>query len=89
MPYIKTDLRSRIDIHLNDLIYNLKYLDWGIKEGCVNYTISRILNALAKEEMSYARLNSLIGAIEAAKLEFYRRTAVPYENSKIAENGDI
>jgi len=30
-----------------------------------------------------------IGALECAKLELYRRVAAPYEDTKIAENGDV
>jgi hypothetical protein len=31
----------------------------------------------------------MIGALECAKLELYRRLASPYEDLKIADNGDI
>jgi len=31
----------------------------------------------------------VIGALEACKLEFYRRAVVPYEDKKIKENGDV
>ncbi len=30
-----------------------------------------------------------LGAVRACQLEFYRRVAVPYENSKLALNGDV
>lgn len=30
-----------------------------------------------------------MGAVEGAKTEFYRRIAVPYEEKKIRENGDV
>lgn len=39
--------------------------------------------------LSYADINEAIGALECAKLELYRRIAVPYENRKLAENGDV
>lgn len=32
---------------------------------------------------------SVLGAIECAKLEFYRRVAAPYETTKALENGDV
>lgn len=38
---------------------------------------------------SYQAINDVIGALEGAKLEFYRRLAAPYEDSKIKENGDV
>ena len=38
---------------------------------------------------NYATINDIVGALEGAKLEFYRRIAVPYEDKKILENGDV
>jgi hypothetical protein len=58
--------------------------------GDLNYAIQRaIASYLQQAPISYASLNSVIGALEAAKLEFYRRIVVPYENMKIGENGDL
>lgn len=42
--------------------------------------------------MPYIKPNrrpGLTGALAGAKLEFYRRVAVPYENAKMAEHGDV
>ncbi len=36
-----------------------------------------------------AYFNAVVGALECAKLELYRRMVAPYENGKIAENGDV
>jgi len=44
---------------------------------------------MKEEGLSYRTINDILGALEGAKLEFYRRVAVPYENSKLSENGDI
>lgn len=38
---------------------------------------------------TYKDLNDAIGALEACKLEFYRRVIVPYEDQKIKSNGDV
>ena len=38
---------------------------------------------------SYSTFNDVIGALDCAKMEFYRRVVVPYEDKKIAENGDV
>lgn len=35
------------------------------------------------------RQTSAGGAIEAAKLEFYRRVVAPYEDQKLLDNGDV
>ena len=42
-----------------------------------------------KGEIRYAHLNEVIGAIDCAKLELYRRVATPYEDKKIEESGDV
>jgi hypothetical protein len=39
--------------------------------------------------MSYQNINELIGVLECAKLELYRRVASPYEDEKIQSNGDV
>ena len=47
------------------------------------------MNSQLGSRVEYARINELIGVLECAKLELYRRIAVPYEDTKIAENGDV
>ena len=37
----------------------------------------------------YQTINDILGALEGAKMEFYRRVAVPYEQEKILDNGDV
>ena len=44
---------------------------------------------VAEHGLSYQTINDVLGALEGAKLEFYRRVAVPYETQKIEENGDV
>ena len=41
------------------------------------------------QESNYQAINDIIGALESAKLEFYRRPVAIYEDKKIIENGDI
>jgi hypothetical protein len=38
---------------------------------------------------SYTAVNDVVGALECCKLEFYRRLAVPYEDTKIRVNSDV
>ena len=47
------------------------------------------MEGLLVESLSYAEINRIIGALECAKLEIYRRLAVPYEDEKIILNGDV
>jgi uncharacterized protein DUF6899 len=63
--------------------------------GELNFMITRLIVEYIKGDdrapvaLNYQRINDVIGALEGAKLEFYRRVAVPYENAKMAENGDV
>ena len=56
--------------------------------GDINYTFSRILGGVMGD-VSYPKIAVITGVLENIKQEFYRRVAVPYENQKINENGDI
>lgn len=59
--------------------------------GELNYAITRlIMDYLYRGDgiYTYKDLNDVMGAVEGAKLEFYRRVAAPYEDNKIKENGD-
>lgn len=60
------------------------------KSGELNYQVSKLCNDyLAMRGLSYTVLNELVGALECAKLELYRRIAAPYEDKKIGENGEV
>lgn len=84
MPYIKKDYREPFDYFLDELLPIIT------DPGELNYCITRLVHGFTDfNEKSYSTLNSCIGALEAAKLEFYRRVVIPYENEKIFENGDI
>ena len=58
--------------------------------GELNYAFTLIINDYLKRfGVSYGRINDVVGALEGAKLEFYRRVAGPYEDTKIQSNGDV
>ena len=58
--------------------------------GELNYAFTMLaLDYMQRRGKSYASINDVIGALESAKLEFYRRYVAPYEDTKIAENGDV
>jgi len=79
MPYIKQDDRDALETGAP--IETV---------GELNYTLTMVLKTYMLEHgLSYAVINDIIGALEGAKLEFYRRVVVPYENAKMAENGDV
>lgn len=80
MPYIKIEDRKR--------------LDSGGRPGTageLNYLITKLVDNYLGEkgQIRYVHLNEVIGVLECAKLELYRRIAAPYEDRKLAETGDV
>lgn len=87
MPYILPEDRKKIDKEIDALIEALG----ATSAGELNYTFTRILNAVYafKNSPRYANINEAVGVLDCVKLELYRRTAAPYEDIKIEENGDV
>lgn len=78
MPYIKQDRRIPLTMELPDTA------------GELNYVFTKLaLRYLTRHGMNYQHVNDVIGALEGAKLELYRRHVAPYEDQKIIENGDV
>jgi hypothetical protein len=84
MPYIKQKDREKFDYPLNTL--NQIGID---SPGELNYLITKLLCLYMIKGKNYQHINDVLGALEGAKLEFYRRVAVDYEEKKIKENGDV
>lgn len=80
MPYIKKEQRERIGC-LNTYPRDAGELNYIISDICKVY--------LEAKGLQYQSINDVIGALEGAKQEFYRRWASPYEDKKIGENGDL
>ena len=60
------------------------------KAGDLNYILSRICaDYIARKGKNYANLNEVMGVVACVSHEFYRRVVAPYEDTKIAANGDI
>lgn len=57
--------------------------------GQLNFVISSLVDNYLADNVCYERINEVIGVLECAKLELYRRIAAPYEDVKIQENGDV
>jgi len=78
MPYITRQQRE-----------DLKYRH-AATSGELNYQISMLVSAFIEDNgKQYSTFNDVIGALEGAKLEVYRRKVAEYEDEKINENGDI
>ena len=83
MPYINQAERELVNPALNELL-KIRLIGPGI----ANYVVTRFL-AGTMDTTSYRGINEIIGVLECAKLEFYRRVAASYEDQKIQENGDV
>ena len=54
------------------------------------FLITHMLTEYAKDKtINYTLLNEIMGVLESAKQEFYRRMVVPYEDEKKEQNGDV
>ena len=86
MPYIRAEhkqaLFTKAVLEVGDLCTT---------PGELNYVFSTIIKAYfnRRDKGNYQAINDIVGALEGAKLEFYRRVAAPYEEIKIKENGDV
>lgn len=80
MPYIKDGIRELFEKDPRLGAATVGDLNYQITRLCVNYL---------PKSPTYKDFNDIIGVLESAKLEFYRRATVPYENQKCLENGDV
>ena len=89
MPYIKQENRENIDEEIKVLVRKL--MDEGkYDKGTLNYIITTLMHYyIALNGLKYSNVNDVVGILECAKLEFYRKIAGPYEDIKIDENGDL
>ncbi len=72
---------------LENLVKILKTLPPEEIDGELNYIVTKILKEIYP--LRYFHINKAIGVLECIKLEYYRRVAAPYEDSKIKESGDV
>lgn len=69
---------------------NLGLVDPPENPGELNYLITFLVRSyLDYKGEKYQTYNDIMGALEGAKLELYRRQVAPYENEKIKANGDV
>lgn len=88
MPYIRPGSRIQIALRQDrgDIVGGAKTpgdLNFIISELVMKYVIN------TNGKVSYTKMNEVVGVLECAKLELYRRVLAPYEDDKIEENGDI
>lgn len=86
MPYIRPSARESLKPATDAIdaagITNVGELNYLLTKVCLSYLRRH-------RPTSYVHLNDVVGALGCALQEFYRRQAVPYEEGKICENGDV
>lgn len=81
MPYIKPD-------KYNDV--RATGLEYANNSGELNYQFTMLaIEYLEQHGLSYSTCNDISGALTECLAEFRRRVVAPYEDKKIAENGDV
>lgn len=80
MPYITRQARAEILSGARDFK----------TVGELNFLVTACAHFYVKQHgLNYQTLNDVVGALESAKAEFQRRVVAPFEDAKIAENGDF
>lgn len=89
MPYIDPYARAKFRLHADHSAEGIKLV--ADTAGELQYCIAKLVMAFLRRKPAYRYqdLNDVVGALEGAKLEFYRRILAPYEDGKIQENGDV
>ena len=97
MPYITPELRDRLDPEIEMLIGQIvNVAPKGKIDGVLNYVVSRIVAASAKEvaardgeSWGYHTISEAVKVLTDAAAEMRRRLLDIYETSAIIKNGDL
>ena len=88
MPYINRTERGAYTNILSELA-GMVPKDPKQRPGHMNYIISLLINKVYGSSMRYADHNEVVGLLNCAQQEFYRKFTAPYEDQKINEQGDL
>lgn len=87
MPYIESHERHIID----GFVEHFLNFDPHASAGTLNYFVSKLLHEwiLRQDGLRYGNINTVVGVLGCAKLEFYRMVAAPYEQDKCDITGSV
>lgn len=90
MPYIGREERKVLDPLIDSLAREASKLgkDETERAGILNYITTRLTLTLIPQNR-YWKIALAAGVFSNLASEFYRRMAVPYEDRKIKEQGDV
>jgi hypothetical protein len=84
MPYTEQKERPKVD----NAVSISEICSWSA--GDLTYALTRLIVGWFKGHgKSFLNGAIVIGCIACTALEFYRRVLAPYEDKKIADNGDV
>lgn len=93
MPYIPPQDRPTYDPLIAPLAEALRAQQPDRRKGHANYVITQIMRKAwgvdRAENESYSNYADIIGTLECAKQELYRRWVADYEDKAIAKHGDL
>ncbi len=93
MPYIKKYDRANLNSYINEVVYQLKWMQPDIlkRPGPTNYVITRVVARALKPDdgWSYHSISRAIAVLNDAATEMRRRLMDVREDDAIKENGDI
>ena len=79
--------------HIKDIdrgLYAVELKNPASTPGVLNFQLTIvILEYLRVHGLKYKTCNEIVGALENCKHEFQRQVQDPYEDEKIAENGNV
>lgn len=84
MPYIENEARHKFEKAINEIATFIS------SKGDLNFAISEIVGQLIlKGDVGYTSISNWIDGVHGAERELTRRLLNPYEDLKIAQNGDV
>ena len=86
MPYIPDDQRDELD-DVKRLPRTPGELGYLIAAEISSYLSGKRLDK--GSALRFSDYNEVLGVLESAKLEYYRRVIAPYEDGKLKVNGDV
>jgi hypothetical protein len=85
MPYVTQDVRDALDA---DLAAG-RQPQMSVP-GELNYVLTIMIRYYEQQHgKSYGTINDIVGALDSCKMEFYRKIAAPYEDTKEKLNGPV
>ncbi len=85
MPYITQTDRAEFE-HIEEMIQDFP----PTCAGDIQYMIAILIREyMRNNDYRYQTMNDVMGALNGANLEFYRRYVGPYEDECIEKNGDV